>query len=149
MKLAAKAKQLKMKPDTLKRNAAKYGGVLVGTDYIFPDNIGEQVEDAADFVLPEISESEKILKWHQAMKMRGERIKVDTANAVSSGQFVDRNVLEQEWKNQALFVKKRVLGLPGLLKNRLADELSDRAEQVLEDLCREILDDLADGYSNR
>lgn len=146
MKCAAKAKQLGMKQDTLKRKALEYGGVKVGGQWIFPDTVESSAEEAEDFEYPDIDHSEKVLKYHQSMKMKEEHLKIKNANAVASGQFVDRNQLENQWKQQAIFIKSKVLSLPGLLKNRMADELTDRSEQVLEDLCHEILTDMAEGY---
>lgn len=145
MKSAAKARQLKMKHDTLVRNYQKYGGVKVGKTIIFPDAPTEKVEDSVDFVYPEVEESERVLKYQQSMKVRAERYKAEAAIKVAEGQFVDRAVLEEQWKKQAVTVRNKVLNLPGLLKMRVGEELTANSEQVLEDLCHEVLENLASG----
>lgn len=148
MKSAAKAKQLGIKRDTLMKTPEKYGGVQMGSgEWVFPnsDSVGATADDEPGFVYPEIEESERMLKYHQAMKAKEEHIKVKTANAVARGTFVERRGLEDAWRKHGAFVKSELMALTGRVKNRAGELLTAEAEQILEDLLYETMDKISKG----
>lgn len=148
MNITQKAKQLGITKQSLsgqlKTNPSAYGAQKVGRNWIFPDDTKSPSQITVK-EYPSIEESGKKKAYYDALKSEQEYLHKLNANQVASGNLVQKDALEAEFKRIYGELRSKVLNLPVKLKNKLGDELSTRAEAMLEQAVDDILNEVADG----
>lgn len=150
MKLAQKAQELGITARGLRmrcENQPGYlGSVKNGKEWVFPDDLSDtrDAREAELDIIPCRDDFDSLTQYFGCLKAREEFLKLKQARAVSSGKLVARADLEASYARTFTAIQKAVLALPGKLKNRVGEDITERAEEVLEGLCEELLHTVAD-----
>lgn len=143
MKLKEKARRLGKTEAALRNDinrGKKYGGVKIGNEWHWPD---DGVANNGEF--PDIDYSERRKKHFDAVQSELDAQKKQIALDQAAGKLVIQSELEEEWLKIVDLIRKDLLELTSKLKNKVGDELTDRSEEVLDELVKDLLNKFSEG----
>ena len=150
MNLKDKAEELGIPVRTLQDQCVrgKTDATKVGSTWVFPDKQQKKKKrddpEANLDVIPKPSDFENLKEYFSVLSTREDWLKKKQQRAVAEGTLVVREDLESDYRRVFKLLSKKVMDLPNLLKNRLGDDLSERGELLLERLCKDLLESVAD-----
>ena len=121
------------------------GAQKVGNKITFPDSSPVTVVSEPD-ELPTEEYSKRRKAFWDAENSKQNTIKQLRINDAESGRLVKRSELEKGFGAVLADIRKRVTGLALRLKREVGADLSERAEEVLERLCDELLKEVIDNH---
>lgn len=129
----------------VKKNPNWEGAKKVGRRLIFPDDPETTTTIAEPNEFPPEEESKRKKAFYDAEGSKQDAIKKTKLNQAALGELVNRKELEDEFKKTFTAIRTKVLALPVKLKRIVGDDLSDRAEDALEQEVIDLLNEVADG----
>ena len=142
----------------IKKNPGCMGEQKIGGHTVFPDTPNPSHKKALKRkstsklprdVIPQPEDFNNLKDYYSCCKERVNYQKAQKELDIASGEYVKASDQESEYKESAKFVSNELQKFPVLLKNRLGDELTERAQTILTDMIDNLLNQAeAMGYGD-
>lgn len=145
--LSQEAKRLNITEDALRKRCRQGDyphAVKSGRTWYFDDSKKGQelystsiIDDLKE--APDKEDSDRLKAYYEARERKAKAITAESNVAQLEGQLVNRSILEDEWKECLIRIKKNVLNIPDLARQRFGEGMSKKNFDDLTDIVRDSL----------